>query len=395
VTPGDLDFRQQLVGDSAQGVVEVTNCGSSDLVVDSLGLVDGTSTDFWLSVGLTGLDDACLRDRSAPCTGEAVVEVGATRTFLVEYAPSDEGADGGRVALHSDVEGSEDVAVNLFGRGTTNTPPVCLAEARSFGAPDWGTYDDEDNLLESVQLETIELRATGSHDIDGSIVAYHWRVVERPPDSTAQISPHEGAPEVTFLLDLAGWYVFELEVTDNYGTSSRPNCQVVVEAVPDEDIHVQLVWDTPADPDQVDVGWGAGADLDLHFLHPLGQWFCAPRDVYYANPNPDWATPFDPSDDPSLDIDDRDGAGPENVNLDHPENDRVYAVGVHYFSDHGFGPSWVTVRVYVRGVLRFTAEDRRLEHTDQFWEVATIAWPSGAIVPLDVLHDTRPDEECR
>ncbi len=394
VTPLDLDFRRVLVGDSEEATVEVTNCGNADLKVDSLALVEGTSADFSFAVGLEGLDDACIQDRAAPCVGESVIEGNATKTFLVQYAPSDEGADGGRIALLTNVEGSEKVEVNLFGRGTTNVPPVCLAEARIAGAQEWGTYEDEDNLLETIPLKTIELKATGSQDPDGSIVAHKWQVVQRPNDSTAQIAPHEGAAEATFFLDLAGQYIFELEVTDNYGQSSRPNCPVVVQAIPDEDIHIQLVWDTPADPDQTDKGFGAGSDVDLHLLHPLGDWNCAPRDVYYANPNPDWGSQFDPSDDPSLDIDDTDGAGPENINLNHPENNRVYRVGVHYFNDHGYGPSFVTVRIFIQGVLRFELANKRLAGTDQFWDVATIAWPTGHITPIDQVFDAPPNEDC-
>ena len=395
VTPLAIDFRQVLIGSSEEVTVDVANCGNADLEVSSVQLVDGTSTDFELvEPMLEGLDDACLSDREAACTGTVTIGGNASKSFLVRYAPTDEGADGGRIQLTTNVKDSATVEVNLFGRGTDNRPPECLAEARISGAQEWGTYPDEDQLLETIPLKTIELRATGSHDADGSIQAYKWQVVSRPEDSTAQIAPHEGAPEATFFLDLAGEYIFELEVTDNYGATSRPNCQVVVKAIPDEDIHIQLVWDTPADPDQTDTGFGAGSDMDLHLLHPLGDWFCAPRDTYYANPNPDWAVPFDGTDDPSLDIDDTDGAGPENINLNHPENNRVYRVGVHYFNDHGYGPSFVTVRIFIQGVLRFELANKRMGGTDQFWDVGTIAWPAGHITPIDDVLDAPPNDEC-
>jgi len=394
VVPLDVDFRQVLIGVSEEAAVEVTNCGNAALTVDRLEMTGGTSPDFSISVGLEGLNDACVRDRDEPCVGESVVEGNATKTFVVEYAPSGEGADGGRVALHTNVAGTEDVEVNLFGRGTGNVPPECLAEARIAGSQEWGTYEDEDNRLETIPLKTLELKATGSWDADGSIVAYRWTVLRRPDDSTARIAPHEGAAQATFFLDLAGEYVFELEVTDNFGATSDPACRVVVEAIPDEDIHIQLVWDTPADPDQTDRGFGAGSDVDLHLLYPLGDWFCAPEDTCYANPNPDWGAPFDRSDDPSLDINNTDGAGPENINLDRPENNRVYRVGVHYHEDHGYGPSFVTVRIFVQGVLRFELANKRLAGTDQFWDVGTIAWPSGHITPIDQVHDAPPPDSC-
>lgn len=395
VNPLDIDFRQVLIGTAEELTIDITNCGNADLEITRLEMVEGSSTDFNVISGLDGLTDTCLEGGAEACTGSAIIAGNDTRTVLVRYAPADEGADGGRVAVHTMVSGQETVEVNLFGRGTDNQPPSCLAEARISGAPEWGIFPDEDELLETIPLKTIELRADNSRDPDGVVAAYKWSVLERPDDSTARILPHEGAPQATFFLDLAGLYVFELEVTDNYGHSSNPNCQVVVEAIPDEDIHIQLVWDTPADPDQTDKGFGAGSDIDLHLLHPLGDWFCAPRDVYYANPNPDWGVPFDQSDDPSLDIDDTDGAGPENINLNHPENNRVYRVGGHYFNDHGYGPSFVTVRIFIQGTLRFELANKRMAGTDQFWDVATIAWPSGSITPIDQLYDAPPNEDCQ
>ena len=153
--------------------------------------------------------------------------------------------------------------------------------------------------------------------------------------------------------------------------------------------------DTPADPDQTDTDFGAGADLDLHFLHPRSPgWFCSPWDIYFANPNPDWGVPFDAQDDPSLDIDDVNGAGPENINLDEPQNNGIYRVGVHYFNDHGYGPSFATVRIFIRGMLRFEVPNKRLVGTDAFWDVATIAWPSGHITPIDRVHETVPLPNC-
>ncbi len=398
VTPPDIDFRIVRIGASPEATVEVTNCGNADLVVTSLTLVEGTSGDFSLLGTLDGLLDGCLADRDAACEGAAVIEPGATGTFVVGYAPSDEGADGGRVELRTNVPGSETVEVDLFGRGGLHPPPECLAEARIAGAAEWGEYPDRDNRLETVPLKTIELRATGSvnpgEGIVGEILGYEWTVLERPEGSTAEVAPHDGAPEATFFLDLAGSYVFELEVTNERGMTSESDCQVHAAAVPDEDLHLQLVWHTPADPDETDTGFGAGSDVDLHFLHPLGDWFCAPRDVYYANAAPDWAVPFDPSDDPSLDIDDTDGAGPENINLNHPEDNRQYTVGVHYFNDHGYGPSFVTVRIFVQAVLRLETEPKRMAGTDQFWEVATIDWPGGEIGLIDELYDARPNEDC-
>jgi hypothetical protein len=168
----------------------------------------------------------------------------------------------------------------------------------------------------------------------------------------------------------------------------RVPAEVEVFVNPDEAIHIELLWNTANDPDQTDNGPIAGADLDLHFAHPLavggfdgdgdGQpdgWFDLPFDTFWYNEQPNWGS-IDPAvdDDPSLDRDDTDGAGPENVNLNIPENNTRYKVGVHYWKDHGFGPSFVTVRVFIFGVLVFELTDVELVNHDM-WTVTHIEWP--------------------
>jgi hypothetical protein len=145
------------------------------------------------------------------------------------------------------------------------------------------------------------------------------------------------------------------------------------------------VWDTPTDPNQLDA---SGSDVDLHLLHEVGSWNERPYDCFWQNLNPDWASGRTGAcisdqtpgchDDPSLDIDDVDGSGPENINLDNPEPDHTYFVGVHYFSDHGYGRSFVTVRIFIGGVLEREFLRQRLD--DQaFWQVGDIAWPAGTV----------------
>ena len=137
-----------------------------------------------------------------------------------------------------------------------------------------------------------------------------------------------------------GEYVIELRVTDSFNESSdvcpEPVARLRIISEPQEDIHLQLVWNTPLDPDQRDL---QGADVDLHFLHPAGtRWFGGLQgkyDCYFENTSPDWGIEFNQEDDPSLDIDDTNGAGPENINLNNPQNtDEIggpYRVGVHYY----------------------------------------------------------------
>jgi uncharacterized protein YfaP (DUF2135 family) len=152
-----------------------------------------------------------------------------------------------------------------------------------------------------------------------------------------------------------------------------------------EDVHVQLVWDTPSDANQLDE---LGTDLDLHLLHPNGRWNDGMWDCFWQNQTPSWGAPGG-EDDPSLDIDDVDGAGPENINMSSPERDKTYRVGVHYFADQAFGRSFATLRVYIRGQLVQEMRRKALDN-EQFWRPLDIVWPSGQIVVRDEVFQTIP-----
>lgn len=132
--------------------------------------------------------------------------------------------------------------------------------------------------------------------------------------------------------------------------------------------------------------------MDLHFVHdalatseqdldkdgkPDG-WFDTKFDCFWFNAHPNWAD-YAPNvdDDPGLDRDDTDGAGPENLNLNIPENTR-YRVGVHYWLNHEYGPAFATVRLYIKSVLVLEIADVKMVEHDM-WNVLTIDWPSGDV----------------
>ncbi len=97
----------------------------------------------------------------------------------------------------------------------------------------------------------------------------------------------------------------------------QPAAVVEIHAVPDDDIYLELVWHTAGDADESDTD---GSDVDLHLLHPGGRaWATAPADCYYDNRAPDWG-PRGPSGNPSFEIEDSNGAGPEALTLNTPED---------------------------------------------------------------------------
>jgi hypothetical protein len=220
----------------------------------------------------------------------------------------------------------------------------------------------------------------------GNITKYQW-TAEQPPGAQHTFLPSATFPNPKMTLNSSGLYTFCLDVWDQDGTQSCSPACVQVNVQPDEAIHIELSWSTPADPDETDSGPGAGADMDLHFAHPLasgpdldgdGQgdpWFSNPYDTFWLNSDPNWGS-FNPAmdDDPSLDLDDTDGAGPENLNVNAPET-ADYAIGVHYWHDHGFGPSYAKVRIWVLGIEVFSTPDVLMQPLDM-WFVGKLHWPN-------------------
>lgn len=380
----EVNFGEGGIGFANNKTIIVENCSpSSDLTVTEI------------SVCTLASDTECdpadpifrIKDGSLPGDlpdGPAVIGPQDTANFVLTYTPEDLVVSEGELTVKSDDPAKTTLVVPVIGRGTDNACPQAVAEAKLSESTRWQTE------LNTIPLKTVEFRGTNSIDQDGTIARYEWNLVQKPNGSTTRFSPSPNVGEPTLFLDLAGDYVVELKVFDDKGTEScGEQALVTIRATPDEDIHVQLVWDTPTDADQTDE---IGTDLDLHFLHPNGNWNTLPFDVFWSNPEAEWGAPG-PQDNPSLDIDDTDGAGPENINMRDPESGVTYAVGVYYYDDNGFGPSYATVRMYVRGTQRFEWRDMYLPKGQSFWYVATIAWPSTDIFAVNQVQDgfpTRP-----
>ena len=238
---------------------------------------------------------------------------------------------------------------------------------------------------------TLHLDGSASTAVEGEeVVAWEWSL-SQPAGATATFDPGPDAVEPVLTLDVAGTYLVTLKVWDSAGLESCEVAESQIVVQPDGALHVELLWDTPGDPDPTDVGSGAGADLDLHFAHPqaLGNdvdedgvvepWFDLPWDCFWYNDHPNWGS-FNPdlADDPGLDLDDVDGAGPENLNLEIAEPSACYRMGAHYADDHGYGPSFATLRVYIYGALVTEIPGVELVAGDM-WFAATVCWPEGLV----------------
>lgn len=246
---------------------------------------------------------------------------------------------------------------------------------------------------EVIPQTVLHLSGTQSTSDNGPVASYAW-TVDQPAGAVGQFSPSVSAASPTFTVSLAGTYVFTLAVVGPNGpVVGCPNATFTVIVLTDNAIEVELVWDTPNDLNKTDTGPYAGADLDLHFAHQfavgvgdndydgeIDPWFDSYYDCFSSNLSPNWGDfHYSAGDDPSLN-DNVDGSKPESISLDIPETGRSYKVGVHYWDDHGFGPSLATVRVYIFGALAAEFESGSM-HSGDFWGVATVAWPAGTVTP--------------
>lgn len=396
-SPQVLDFGSAIRVDSQdvetpnQRSIVIESCGTADLRVDRIELETDNGVFKLLELPDVETGDPIFRlpglDPSMPAPSREL-KVGFWPTELTSY--------GNRLYIYSNDLDSPEV-VDLFGRGVDNQCPVALTSEIEYNAK---------------PLDIIMLDGSRSMDAGGEVVQWEWTVTERPQGSvsapvesyTDPLRPADGGPgddtstaEALFFVDIAGRYTLELKVVDNLGQPScdPPAAIVTVTAIPNKDLHIELTWQTPDDPDETDT---TGTDLDLHLRHEMavadGQnnWASAAGDggqydCYYLNKAPNWGG-AGVEDNPSLDIDDTNGAGPENVTMAGPEVGVGYDIAVLYFRARStFGvagannliehPSFATLRIFVRGALiaEFVGD---LFEEQQLWHVARVNWCENA-----------------
>jgi hypothetical protein len=207
----------------------------------------------------------------------------------------------------------------------------------------------------------------------GTIVGYEWALIAKP-DGSAVSMPSGAATSPTgtgLVPDLVGDYTAELVVTSDTGEASEP-CYTTVSAIPSQDLWVEMYWDHAND------------DMDLHLLAPGGSLETG-SDCYYLNcvgRGLEWGV-AGAQDNPSLDIDDIPGTGPENINIQEPEED-VYTVVVHdyqYSTPDYTGENNVTVNIYLSGEKVWTGV-KAISGEDSYTYFAEIDVPSQSVAGL-------------
>jgi hypothetical protein len=210
---------------------------------------------------------------------------------------------------------------------------------------------------------------SGSDDPQGHSLSYDWKLVSSPRGSAVEL-PASGGSRRDLVPDVAGAYTARLVVTSDDGRVSDA-CEATVDAIPTDDLWVELYWAH------------GGDDMDLHLLAPGGTLRDPETDCFFATCRreslhwPD-AADANPADDPSLDLDDIPGTGPENVNILTPYAG-TYTIVVADHPSAVYEPANpVTVTVYVGGAAVWTdTRDVVGEGVDTVF--ATIDWPGGAV----------------
>lgn len=346
VDPLAIDFDTVTAGDTDSRYLSLANVGTAPLVIESL---EQTGSGAFVV-------------RWDP-TGETLAP-GNERPVVLEYTPTTDSGDSGSIILRSNDPDEPAVEVLLIGNGGSNDPyPVALIDCPGQVAPPvWVTLDGSD-----------------SYDPSGTDLTYRWELTETPDTSQASLqSTNQDTTE--FLADVAGPYEVQLQVTNAMGLVSSP-AKCPIEGIPDDEIHIELSWDGPR------------ADLDLHLLDGRdAQLFEKPGDCTWCNPNPSWGSGGS-GDDPRLDLDDRGGYGPENINIRTPASGR-YEVAVHYFEEHGDGPVTATVKVFLgREIEPVSIVSRSLERND-VWRVGLVNWPEATFGRYDTEPESAITRSC-
>lgn len=369
--PKTVDFGSALVGAEPDEVtLTVKSCGAVPLEVAEVALDGPTSFEADLPAGAVS------------------IEPGESLLWTLRYAP-----------LEVAPTGSDNLPVREQGALTLVTNAYWaehVVTLRGFGVdqacPEATIHPDLPS--EVVPPMVLTLDGSGSQGSAAPVTAWQWTVQGPPGAATFPFVPSASAPAPEFEVAIAGDHLFRLMVWDADGTPACGPAEWAVRAAPGPGLYVELVWDTPGDPDRYDRGPDAGTDLDLHLLHPfahgVGQdldgdgepdgWFDVPFDACWFNPEPDWGEHGDPKalDDPVLARDDLDGVGPETIRLPEMEGDAIYTVGVHYWDDHGLGESLARVRIWLDGELRFDSEPAAMID-GWLWRVATVDASTGVV----------------
>jgi hypothetical protein len=357
VEPEEVDFGFVPAGGIAIQSFVVRSCGTNDLLIDRV-RIEPPTAPFRIT---TSTPTPQMPGRLAPGAQASV----SLRATLPE---TQTGTVTAQVIIESNVLDVLNVPeepgwVSVPLRALSNLPPLAIVGG--------------DQTVEPWSRVTLD--GSASHDQDDppdDPLSFRWTIISSPDGSTTRLE-RASTPQPSFWVDLTGRYEIQLVVTDALGLESEP-ATVVVEALPTNAIRIELTWDHP------------DSDLDLHLIRAGGAFCDCATDCHYRDcgRTPNWF-PASPGSNPSLDIDDRSGFGPENINIDGNGPARVvqngtYTIAVHYYSSNDGISSWpttisnATVRVYILGLLAAELTHPMTADND-VWFAGEIHWPEKTV----------------
>jgi hypothetical protein len=333
--PPVLDVGYAAVGDILTGTIDIVNAGGDILDVSLVAVLgEGFSADAVPALSL---------------------EPGDRYPVGITFAPTFESNYLGEIWAESNTPaGSSKADITA----TSVEKPVAICSATP--EEPYALYD------------TVTFIGADSYDPSGGeIVGWEWALIAKPEGSAVAMPTGTGSDRTGLVPDLVGEYIAELVVTNDNGEHSDP-CYTTVNAIPSQDLWVEMYWEVPQD------------DMDLHLLGPGGSLLSA-DDCYYGNcvgRGLEWGE-AGTEDNPSLDIDDIPGTGPENINIQEPE-DVTYTVVVHDYygsTPDYYGANSVTVNIYLSGELVWTGV-KAISDDNEYVNFALIDVASQSVTSL-------------
>ncbi len=324
VVPAACDFGDVGVGATGFCDLTINNRGQCELVVSDLGFTAETPFP-----AVFGPQSAVNIPLTIP---------GGTGTSLRLYArPSTTDTFTGGLVIDSFDPDEAQVVVPLTVRGAQ--APTCIARVSKINNTPNNDPSPAIEPLDDVELSADQSVASRQ---GGTIQGYRWELLDAPNESSLRLAS-TNTRETHFVfdsasgsvrgVDVAGTFTVGLIVTDDLGAEST-QCTVALNAVPRSGLHVQLTWDASVN------------DIDLHLARNGTNW-CSNDDCYYGGRTRNWGGG---NANPSLDIDDLSGFGPENITIESPQ-DGNYTVGVDFYS--GGTPTTVTIKIFIGGQLEY------------------------------------------
>lgn len=133
----------------------------------------------------------------------------------------------------------------------------------------------------------------------------------------------------------------------------------------------------------------SGDDLDLHLLAPGGT-IETEFDCYYANcvhnswgGALDWGQQGVTTDNPLMTLDDIEGVGPEEIQIESPQTDGEFTIVVHDYEGSSTdvqGDNLATITVYSGGAVLWTGT-KTITGEGSYTDVATLNWGTQTVTP--------------